>query len=280
MIYSSKTITKLQKEKNFSFKKKLGQNFIVDENTINNIVSKAEIDSETLVIEIGPGIGSLTYKLCEVAKMVVCYEIDKSLELPLKENLAKYSNYSIIFDDFLKVNVEDELKKYNYNKVYIVANLPYYITTPIIFKIIEDKLNIDKIVIMLQKEVGDRLKAQPKTKDYNSLSIFINYYYDVRKIMDVSRNIFIPVPNVDSSVIELKKKTSKFTVLDEKKFFKLVKDSFVQKRKTIKNNLINYDLNIIETILAKHGQTLTARAEEISIDTFVEIANEMVEKNV
>lgn len=275
MIYSSKTITKLQKENNFSFKKKFGQNFIVDENTINAIVTKSEIDKDTLVIEIGPGIGSLTYKLCEQAGMVLCYEIDKSLELPLKENLEKHSNYHVIFEDFLKADIRAELSKYNYKKTYIVANLPYYITTPIIFKIIEDKLNVDKIVIMLQKEVGDRLKAVPKTRDYNSLSIFINYYYDVRKLMDVSRNIFIPVPNVDSIVIELKKKQERLKVNNEQLFFKLVKDSFVHKRKTIKNNLGNYNLEIVENVLKKYNQTLSARAEEISIEAFVEIANSL-----
>lgn len=276
MIYSSKAVTKLQKEDNFNFKKKFGQNFIIDENTINNIISKSQIDKDTLVIEIGPGMGSLTYKLCQSAGFVLAYEIDKTLEKPLKENLKEFDNYSVIFKDFLKTDINEELKNYNYKKIYVVANLPYYITTPILFKIIESKLDIDKIVVMMQKEVGDRLKAKPKTKDYNSLSIYINYYYNVGKLMDVSKNIFIPVPNVDSVVMELSKKTTKINLLDEKVFFKLVEDSFTQKRKTIKNNLKSYDLNKIEKILIENGYTLTSRAEEIDIETFAKIADELV----
>ena len=138
--------------------------------------------------------------------------------------------------------------------------MPYYITTPIITKIIEDKLNVDKIVIMVQKEVGDRLKAQPGSKDYNSLSIYISYYFNVKKLMDVSRNVFLPKPNVDSIVIELSKKENKYKLKNENVFFKLVRDSFVQKRKTLRNNLKAYDLNIIEKVLNKYGYDL--RSEE------------------
>ena len=276
MNYSPKNTKEVLQDNDFNFKKKFGQNFIVDENTIDSIINKAFIDNETLVIEIGPGAGALTYKLSKFAKNVLCYEIDKTLEPILLKNLDECDNVDIIFDDFLKCNVKEDIKKYNYSKLYVVANLPYYITTPILVKIIEDDLNVDRIVIMVQKEVGDRFKATVGSKDYNSLSIFISYYYDVKKIMDVSRNVFMPMPNVDSIVLSLDKKKELLNVIDINFFFKIVKDSFKQKRKTIRNNLINYDLDIIEKTLLKHNFNLTTRAENIPINVFVEIANELV----
>ena len=241
MNYSPKGTKEVLESNNFNFKKKFGQNFIVDENTINSIINKANIDSDTLVIEIGPGAGALTYKLSQVSKNVVCYEIDKTLENILKSNLKDSNNVEIIFDDFLKRNVKDDINKYRYSKLYVVANLPYYVTTPIIVKLIEDNINVDRIVVMVQKEVGDRFKAMPGTKDYNSLSIFINYYYDVKKVLDVSRNVFMPMPNVDSIVLSLDKKDVIYELEDKDYFFKLVRDSFKQKRKTIRNNLKEYN---------------------------------------
>lgn len=275
MIYSVKTITDIQKNKGFNFKKKFGQNFIIDENTINNIVNKSDINKDTLVIEIGPGIGSLTYKLCEKAGFVLCYEIDNTLEKILNDNLENYNNYKIIFSDFLKENINLELSKYEYKDICIIANLPYYITTPIITKIIDDNINISRMIIMLQKEVGDRLKANTRTKDYNSLTVFVNYYFDIKKIIDVSRKIFIPEPNVDSIVIGLYRKKELLELKNSSNFFKLVRDSFRQKRKTIKNNLSNYDLEKIEKILIENDLSLKARAEEVSLEVFVKIANEL-----
>ena len=157
----------------------------------------------------------------------------------------------------------------------VVANLPYYITTPIIVKIIEDKIPVDKIVVMVQKEVGNRFKATPNTKEYNSLSIFLNYYFDVKKILDVSRNVFIPKPNVDSIVVMFTKKENKLFLKNEEIFFKLVKDSFKYKRKTLKNNLKNYDLLKIENVLKKYNLDLSTRAEAIPIEIFAEISNEL-----
>ena len=279
MNYSPKSTRELLENNNFSFKKKFGQNFIVDENTIDSIIYKANIDNDTLVIEIGPGAGALTYKLASHAKNVLCYEIDETLKDILSNNLNGVNNVDIIYKDFLKCNIKDDIKKYDYKKLYVVANLPYYVTTPIIVKIIEDDLNAAKIVIMVQKEVGDRFKASVGTKEYNSLSIFINYYYDVKKIMDVSRNVFMPMPNVDSIVLSLDKKNNNYNLIDKDFFFKLVRDSFKQKRKTIRNNLINYDLRLIEDVLNKHDMNLSTRAEEISIDVFVEIANELVKND-
>ena len=275
MNYSPKKMNEILEKNEFNFKKKFGQNFIIDENIINNIVTKANIDKDTLVIEIGPGAGSLTYFLAKVAKNVLCYEIDTTLKEILKDNLKEYNNVEIIYNDFLKVNVLDDIKKYQYKKLYVIANLPYYITTPIIIKLIEDDINVDKIVVMVQKEVGDRFKAVPGTKEYSSLSVFLSYYYNIKKIMDVSKNVFIPKPNVDSIVVEFEKKEKKLNVINEQLFFKLIKDSFEFKRKTIKNNLKNYDLEKINKVLKKHKLDLSVRAEQISLELFVEIANEL-----
>lgn len=275
MEYSPKKMESFLKNKNFNFKKSFGQNFIVDKNIIDNIIKFSLVDKDTMVIEIGPGAGSLTTALAASSKSVLCYEIDDSLKDVLSDSLKNFDNVDIIYQDFLKANVSETLKKYNYDKLYVIANLPYYITTPIITKIIEDKLNVDKIVIMVQKEVGDRLKAQPGSKDYNSLSIYISYYFNVKKLMDVSRNVFLPKPNVDSIVIELSKKENKYKLKNENVFFKLVRDSFVQKRKTLRNNLKAYDLNIIEKVLNKYGYDLSVRAENLSIDVFVDIANNL-----
>ena len=275
MEYSPKKMESFLKNKNFNFKKNFGQNFIVDKNIIDNIIKFSLVDKDTMVIEIGPGAGSLTTALAASSKSVLCYEIDDSLKDVLSDSLRDFENVDIIYQDFLKANVSETLKKYNYDKLYVIANLPYYITTPIITKIIEDKLNVDKIVIMVQKEVGDRLKAQPGSKDYNSLSIYISYYFNVKKLMDVSRNVFLPKPNVDSIVIELSKKENKYKLKNENVFFKLVRDSFVQKRKTLRNNLKAYDLNIIEKVLNKYGYDLSVRSENLSIDIFVDIANNL-----
>lgn len=275
MNYSPNKMKEELTKENFNFKKKFGQNFIVDKNIIHSIISKSIIDKDTLVIEIGPGAGSLTTELDKVSGHVIAYEIDKTLKPILeKHNL---NNTTIIYEDFLKRNISEDLKKYNYQKIYVVANLPYYITTPIIIKLIEDKLNIDKIVVMVQKEVGDRFKAKPNSKDYNSLSIFLNYYYTVEKLLDVSKNVFIPKPNVDSIVVSLTKKGNKIKVDNEKLFFKLVRDSFKQKRKTLKNNLKGYNLKKIEEILKKHNLDLTIRAEALPIEIFAEIANNLKE---
>ena len=275
MEYSPKKMQEKMDENNFGFKKKFGQNFIIDENIINGIVNKAEIDDETLVLEIGPGAGSLTNGIAKKAKNVLCYEIDTTLENILKDNLASYNNIEIIFKDFLTVNVLEDIKKYDYKKLYLVANLPYYITTPIIIKLIEDQIMPDKIVVMVQKEVGDRFKAVPGTKDYSSLSVYLNYYYKIAKLMDISRNVFMPKPNVDSIVVEFSKKDNNIELKDKDLFFKLVKDSFVQKRKTLRNNLKNYNLDKIEEILKKHNFDLSVRAEQLSIEIFAEISNNL-----
>ena len=272
MEYSPNKMKETLQENNFNVKKKFGQNFIIDKNIIESIIKKSEIDKDTLVIEIGPGAGSLTNKLGEVAKTVLAYEIDESVKPILEKNI--HSNTKIIYDDFLKRNVLEDIKNYDYKRLYVVANLPYYITTPIIIKLIEDKLDIDKIVVMVQKEVGNRFKAKPNTKEYNSLSIFLNYYYNVEKILDVSKNVFIPKPNVDSIVVSFTKK-ERIPLKNEDIFFKLIRDSFKQKRKTLKNNLKGYDLDKIEKILKKHNLDLQVRAESLPIEIFIEISNNL-----
>ena len=275
MEYSPKKMKDLLEKHGFSLKKKFGQNFIVDENIINSIISKSEIDKDALVIEIGPGAGSLTYKLAGASKNVLCYEIDTTLKEVLKENISDCDNVEVIYQDFLQADVLKDLEKYSYNKLYVVANLPYYITTPIIIKMIEDGIPVDKMVVMVQKEVGDRFKAVPGTKDYGSLSVFLNYYFDVRKMLDVSCNVFLPKPNVDSIVVEFKKKDVVPEMINKELFFKLIRDSFSQKRKTLRNNLKGYDLEVIEKTLNEFGYDLSVRAEQLSLDVFVSIANSL-----
>ncbi len=270
-MYSSKKMLEKLNSNNFNFKKKFGQNFIIDENIIDNIIKKANILPNSLVIEIGPGSGSLTKKLSKVAKNVLGYEIDINLK-PILDDLE--NNVKIIYQDFLKSNIINDIKNYDYDNLYVIANLPYYITTPIVMKIIEDKLPVNKIIIMVQKEVGQRFKAKVNTKDYNSLSVYLQYYFDIKKIMDVSKNVFIPKPNVDSIVIELTKKEL-LPLKNEELLFKLVKDSFKQKRKTLKNNLKDYDLEIISSVLKEEGLNLNIRAEQLSLEQFIKIANRL-----
>ena len=278
MNYSPTKMKELLEKYGFNFKKNFGQNFIIDENVITNIIRKADVDKNTLVLEIGPGAGSLTYKLSEYAKDVVCYEIDKKLQPILEETLTSCANVEVIYQDFLKSNVMDILKKYDYDKLYVVANLPYYITTPIIVKLIEDHIPVEKIVVMVQKEVGNRFKATPGSKEYGSLTVFLDYYFDIKKIIDVSKNVFLPKPNVDSIVVQFTKKEQPLKAKSEMHFFQLVRDSFKQKRKTLRNNLKQYNLNIIENVLKQYGHDLTVRAENISLEEFIRISNVLTEK--
>ena len=275
MQYSNSKMEQQIQENHFNFKKKYGQNFIVDKNIIHSIIKKSEIDDETLVIEIGPGAGSLTSELGKYAKNVIAYEIDETLKPILEKNITP--NTEVIYEDFLKRDIAEDIKKYNYKKLYVIANLPYYITTPIIIKLIDTKIDFDKIVVMVQKEVGDRFKAKPKTKEYNSLSVFLSYYFNITKILDVSRNVFMPKPNVDSIVVCFTKKVDKLKVNNEELFFKLIKDSFKQKRKNLRNNLKGYDLENISKTLSKYNLDLTVRAEALPLEIFVDIANNLEE---
>lgn len=273
MKYSKKNMSNTLKENDFNFKKNFGQNFIIDENTIERILELSNIEEESLVIEIGPGAGSLTQKLIQKAKNVLCYEIDTTLKPILDNAFKETKNIEIIYEDFLKRDIKKDIERYTYKHLLVIANLPYYITTPIITKFIEEKIKVDKMMVMVQKEVGERFQAKVGTKEYNSLTIFLNYYFDVKKRMDVSRNVFLPKPNVDSVIVELKRKEEKKPLKNEEFFFKLVRDSFTQKRKTLRNNLKNYDLKTIEKVLKNYGYDLTVRAEKLTIEMFEEIAN-------
>ena len=259
----------------FNFKKSLGQNFLIDKNIIHKIVDNANIDKNTLIIEIGPGGGALTQEIVPICGYAILYEADARLESQLIEKLNDYSNFSLIIDDFLKRDLKKDLINYSYHSLYVVANLPYYITTPIIMKFIDEEVFPDKMVVMVQKEVADRLSAKVGSRDYGSLTVFLNYYFDIKKLFDVSRNCFVPRPNVDSSIVMLDLKKDRLMLKDGDLFKKIVKDSFSYKRKTIRNNLKKYDLDIIEEVLKEYGYDLTVRAEQLDLTVFVHIANRL-----
>lgn len=262
-------------KKDFNFKKKFGQNFLTDQTIPKKIVDTANILEDSLVIEIGPGAGALTKFLAKKAKLVICYEIDETLEDILDQELFGLDNVSVIYDDFLKRDVTKDLEKYDYSHLYVVANLPYYITTPIITRLVEEEIGAEKIVVMIQKEVADRFCAKPGTREYGSITVFLNYYFDLKKEFLVSRNLFVPKPNVDSIVISLTKKKEKLELKDSEVFFKLVRDSFRFKRKTLRNNLKGYPLEKVEEVLKQYHLDLTVRAEDLSLEIFVDISNNL-----
>ena len=257
-----------------NFKKKYGQNFLKDNNILDKIANSVEISNDDLIIEIGPGSGALTEKLIKKSKKLICFEIDTDLKKYLE--IYESMGAKIVYGDFLKQNVVEIISEYKYKNLYIIANLPYYITTPVIEKIINDKLLVDNCIFMVQKEVADRLKAKVGTKQYNSLTIFIDYYFEVNKLFDVNRNSFYPKPNVDSTIISLKKrKNYRVTLNNEKIFFKLIRDAFTYKRKTLRNNLKSYNLDIISKVLEKYNLDLNVRAENLNIEIFADISNSL-----
>lgn len=257
----------------FEFKKSLGQNFLHDENIIDKIVKSSDIDKDTLVIEIGPGAGALSKKTIPLSGYTILYEIDTRLKDILGDVLRDYSNYEIIFNDVLKQNISNDISRFNYKKIYVVANLPYYITTPIITKVI-DEICPDKIVIMIQEEVADRLSASVGNKEYGMITVALGSRYDIKKLFKVGRNCFKPAPNVDSAVISLDRH-NRYKIDDLNVFDRLIKDAFKFKRKNLKNNLRGYDLVKIEEILIKNNFSLNDRAEVIPVSLFVDIANEL-----
>ncbi len=255
--------------KSFDYKKSLGQNFLMDKNIINKIVDSIDSTKDDLIIEIGPGSGALTRELVKKDSDIICFEIDERLKEKL--NSIDSKKLKVVFGDFLKINLNEYIDYTKYKHIYFVGNLPYYITTAIINKIVSESKPY-QIVIMIQKEVADRFNAKVGTKQYNSLSLFLQYNFDIEKVCNVSKNCFEPIPKVDSCVLKLKsnKKTS---AKDEEKLYKLIKDAFKQKRKNLKNNLNNYDLEKIEKILNKYNKNLKNRAEEIKLEEFIEISN-------
>lgn len=256
---------------NFDFKKSLGQNFLNDENIIDKIVKSSGIDKDTLVIEIGPGAGALSKKTIPLSGYTILYEIDTRLKEILDDVLSGNDNYEITFNDVLKQDIKKDTEKFNFKKIYVVANLPYYITTPIISKVIEE-ISPDKIVVMIQEEVADRLCASVGSRDYAMITVALGSRYDIKKLFRVSRNCFTPAPNVDSAVISLDKH-NKYNIKNKELFNKLIKDAFKFKRKNLRNNLKGYDLVMIEKILNDNNYSLSDRAEVIPISLFVEIAN-------
>ncbi|MBP3799882.1 MAG: ribosomal RNA small subunit methyltransferase A [Bacilli bacterium] len=259
--------------RDFNYKKRFGQNFLKDNRIVEKIVDYSEIEEDTLVVEVGPGKGILTKELSRKAKNVLCYEIDEELQYDLIKLQEEYKNVNFKFCDFLSADLISDLKEYKYKHLYFISNVPYYITTPILMKIMDSKLPFEKIVMMVQKEVGDRFSAKPGSKNYSSITVFLNYFYNIKKLFNVSRAEFIPVPNVDSEVVSFEIKKNRIISKNEELFFNLVRDSFKFKRKTIKNNLKNYDLNKIGTILKNNGFDLGSRAETIPYQVFVEISN-------
>ena len=251
----------------FRFKKNLGQNFLQDEKILQKIVESVICTEDDCIVEIGPGHGALTKYLVKYNCPVIAFEIDKEVK-PVLDRI-KAPNLRVVYEDFMKVNVKEYLPD-NYKNLYIIANIPYYITTPILEKIIAENLNEKACTLMVQKEVADRFGAKPGSKDYGSISVYLDYYYQVKKLFEVPRKAFYPVPNVDSAIIKLDKK-AKRDLADENNFFKFVKSAFQFKRKNLRNNLKNYDLEKINSVLVKYNHNLQNRAEEISLKEFLDI---------
>ena len=258
----------------FQFKKKFGQNFLKNEKVLAKIVEAADIKDESLIIEVGPGAGALTKYLKDKGE-VLCYEIDKTLEDILIRNLGGADNISIYFEDFLQQDIKEDLANYQYKNLYFVSNVPYYIPTPILFKLINSGLYFIKIVMMVQKEVGERFTSPPGKKEYGALTVLLRYYFDTKKEFLVSREEFIPKPNVDSVVVSFKPKETKEKLMNEEFFQQIVHDSFQFKRKTLRNNLKKYDLKLVSEVLEKYNLDLSVRAEQLDYKIFVDIANKL-----
>ena len=265
---------------NFKFSKSLGQNFLIDTNVIDRILEGARVKEGDYVIEVGPGIGTLTKEMGRSAEKVVAIEIDKTLIPILEETLEDFPNIEVINQDILKVNVQELVKeKLNGGPVKLVANLPYYITTPIVMKFLEEDIPVTDIVVMVQKEVADRMNAKPSTKDYGALSVAVQYYCDTEIVAKAPRHMFVPQPNVDSIVIGLHVRDEKKYVVDnEDIFFKTVKASFGQRRKTLLNSLGGLGFlskDQIREALQAANIDEKRRGETLSIDEFANLSNEI-----
>lgn len=273
------TIEILQKH-HFNFQKKFGQNFLIDGNILEKIVDAAQVTEDDCVLEIGPGIGTMTQYLAERAKMVIAVEIDKNLMPVLQETLSPYDNVKVIHDDILKVDINRIVQEENAGKpIKVVANLPYYITTPIIMALFENHIALRSITIMVQKEVADRMQALPGTKDYGALSLAVRYYAEPEIIMKVPASCFMPRPNVDSAVIRLTRYEKPLVeAVDENWLFAVIRASFNQRRKTLINGLSNAgNLGIskekITAAIAQMGLSPTVRGETLTLEQFTELSN-------
>ena len=280
-LYAPSTIRDIKERYGFKLSKSLGQNFLTDKNIIDRIVESAEIGPEDLVIEIGPGIGVITREAAEYAKKVIAVEIDRNLIPILKETLGDCDNVEIVNRDILKTDVNELIRDCgeNISGVKVIGNLPYYITTPIIMKLLEDGVKADSITIMMQKEVADRIKAAPGTKAYGALSVAVQYYCTVEAVVNVPKDVFVPQPKVDSTVLRLSIREEKPVELaDRDVFFRCVKAGFGQRRKTLLNSLMgveNITKEEVNQALAAAGIDPSRRAETLNLEEFARLSNEI-----
>lgn len=272
----------------FSFKKSLGQNFLIDTNILHNIIAAADLTREKAAIEIGPGIGALTEQLARTAGKVMAIEIDQRLLPILAETLSPYDNVEVVHGDVLHLDLRSLLaeKLAGFDRISVVANLPYYVTTPILMKLLEGRLPLEHIVVMIQKEVAERIAAKPGTKDYGSLSIAAQFYAETQVVMNVPAQVFVPRPNVDSAVIRLQvREKPAVEVDDEDVFFRVVKGSFAQRRKTLLNNLMNglflkERKDEVIQMLEEIGIDPTRRGETLHMEEFARLANESLRRGL
>lgn len=266
----------LMKKYNVTASKALGQNFLIDENIIDNAISSANIGKDDLIIEIGPGLGTLTNKLLQNAGKVICVELDKKMIEILKERFFLFDNIEIINEDVLKIDLNKIIEEKTQKNVKVVANLPYYITTPIIMKLLETKAKFDSITVMVQKEVADRLCAKTGTREAGAITYAVEYYSDAKKLFLVPNTSFIPMPNVESEVIMLEVRQNKFEdVKNEEMLFKIIKYAFMQRRKTLTNALSGMDIpkEKLREILNKLVIDERVRGEALSLKDFINISN-------
>ena len=266
------------KKHDFKFNKKFGQNFIFDKNLLKAIVNDADIDDKTNVLEIGCGSGTLTGEIASVAKKVVGYEIDTNLKQVLSETLSEHNNVEIVFNDILKTNIEEIESKFDGDYV-IIANLPYYITTPIIFKFLQEATRLKRLVIMVQLEVAKRLCAKENTEDYGSITVALNSRGDVNLVRVVKRNMFTPAPNVDSAIVRIDFK-DKYDIKDNDTLERVIRRAFAMRRKTLVNNLksgFSFDMHSIEKLLKDNNLEANVRGEALSVEQFVKLANSIYE---
>ena len=282
-LYSAQTINEIKDRHNFKLSKSLGQNFLTDNNIIDEIIESSGISSNDLVIEIGPGIGVLTKEALEAAGRVIAIEIDQRLIPILEETLSEYDNFEVINADILKTDLKAIIEaNKGYDAVRIIGNLPYYITTPIIMKLLEDGVEADSMTVMMQKEVADRMRAHPGTKAYGALSVAVQYYCEAEQVVNVPASCFVPQPKVDSAVLRLDMRTEPPVVLeDQDMFFRCVKAGFGQRRKTLSNALMGVEhmtKEIAGASLAGAGIDPARRAETLDLAEFARLANEVAKR--
>ena len=260
--------------------KNLGQNFLVNDDAVTGIVDAANVSKDDLIIEIGPGLGTLTKELLDRAGKVICIELDKRMIEILNDRFSMYDNFKVLNDDVLKVNLKELIAEEKVKTTQIVANLPYYITTPIIMKLLEERLDIETITVMIQKEVADRLVTEPGTGDTGAITYAIHYYTNPKRVLEVPNTAFIPEPKVDSTVINLEVlKEPKVAVKNEEKLFEIIKTAFMQKRKTLLNALANSNKygskEQIDKTLELLGIDNRVRPEKLTLEEFAKIADEI-----